>query len=191
LRTVKAFLKGYKPAFLEIPGTEFTTKKLDLLLAKYPYVDEKQYDVLNGNRFYLFFQDEVILEQFQEKINSISFTKEEIDCVLGTILGFPPKAINFYVQMWKEKIRGNLKGFEQMQNRKIGIIYCGCCFVSDVTDFQENVLWLLEKYPYEEAKLDGMFIRIGDERIQVPIGDIRQIRDFHEYIMHHVGVVPA
>lgn len=190
MRTVNAFLKGYKPAFLEIPDTEYTTKKLDLLLTNYPYVDEKKYDLLNGNRFYLFFHDESTRLLFQEKIERItSFTEEEIDRLLGVILGFPPRAIDFYVQMWKEKRMGNLEVFGQMQNRKIGLIYCGCCFTSDINDFIDNVRWLREKYPYEEAKEDGMFVRLGDERLKVPFDNDHQLTEFYGYILRERDLV--
>ncbi|MGX9706628.1 hypothetical protein [Laceyella tengchongensis] len=192
MRTVDAFLKGYKPAFLEIPHTKFTTEKLDLLLVKYPYVDEKAYDLLNGNAFYLFFQNQSVYARFQTEIEHIAFTKGEIDRLLGDILGFPPKAIDFYVRMMTEKRNGNIDAFQRMKNRKIGMIYCGCSFGSDVNDFVENALWLLEKYPYEEAKKDGMFVRIGlESRLSVPIGSYRELTEFHEYIMQQSSVVPV
>ncbi|PRZ12315.1 hypothetical protein CLV36_11581 [Laceyella sediminis] len=192
MRTVDAFLKGYKPAFLEIPHTKFTTEKLDLLLSKYPYVDEKAYDLLNGNVFYLFFQNQSVYARFQTEIERISFTKGEIDRLLGDILGFPPKAIDFYIRMMTEKRNGNIDAFQRMKNRKIGMIYCGCSFGSDVNDFVENALWLLDKYPYEEAKEDGMFVRIGlESRLLVPIGSYRELTEFHEYIMQQSSVVPV
>lgn len=190
MKTVDAFLKGYKPAFLEIPNDRFTTEKLDLLLTEYPFVDETAYDLLNGNPYYLFFQNEVLRARFQTEIERTTFTKGEIDRVLGTALGFPPKAVDFYVRMQTEKRNGNLEAYQQMKNRKIGMIYCGCCFGSDINDFQENALWLLEKYSYEEAKEDGMFVRIGREpRLSVPIDDYRQLAEFHEYITEQIGVV--
>jgi hypothetical protein len=192
LKTVDAFLKGYKPAFLEIPDTERTTAHLDLLLSNYPYVDETEHDLLNSNRFYLFFQDKSIYAQFQKEIKRIAFTKAEIDRLLGVILGFPPKAIDFYVRMMTEKRNGNLEAFQRMKNRKISMIYCGCSFGSDINDFETNVRWLLDKYPYEEAKEDGMFVRIGlEERLPVPVHNYRQLTEFHEYIMQQSSVVPV
>jgi len=192
MKTVDAFLKGYKPAFLEVPDTEFTTEKLDLLLSNYPYVDEKAYDLLSGKKFYLFFQDEGVHARFQAEMERTTFTEVENDYVLGIILGFPPKAVDFYVRMQTENRNGNVEAYQQMKSRKIGMIYCGCCFSLDVNDFQENALWLLEKYPYQEAKEDGMFVRIGLEpRMPVPIDDYRQLAEFHEYIMQQRSVVPV
>lgn len=192
MKTVDAFLKGYKPAFLEVPNNEFTTEKLGLLLSNHPYVDEKAYDLLNGREFYLFFQDEAVHARFQAEIERTTFTKGEIDRVLGTILGFPPKAVDFYVRMLTEKRNGNVEAYQRMKNRKTGMIYCGCCFGSDVNDFVENALWLLDKYPYEEAKEDGMFVRIGLEpRLPVPIHDYRKLKEFHEYILKQSGAIPV
>lgn len=188
MRTVDAFLKGYKPAFLEIPNTKWTTKHLDFLLENYPYVSERDYDLLFGRQFYLFFQNELIQALFQAEIKRSTFSKEEVDRILGTILGFPPKAIEYYVRMMEEERRGNLEVYQQMKNRKIAIIYCGCSFSSDIKDFEINALWLLDKYPYEEAKKDGMYIRLNGERLPVPIENYRQIMEFHEYIL---GAVPV
>ena len=77
-----------------------------------------------------------------------------------------------------------------MKSRKIGMIYSGCSFASDIADFKENALWLLKRYPYEEAKEDGMYIRIGLEpRIPVPVDDYQGLTEFHEYIMKKSGFV--
>jgi hypothetical protein len=55
LSPATAFLKGYKPACLEVPIRESPTDVLHLLLDKYPYVSEKMYDLLGGREFFLFF----------------------------------------------------------------------------------------------------------------------------------------
>lgn len=188
MRTADSFLKGYKPAFLEIPDREWTTKHLDFLLTHYPYVDEKRYDILEGDQYYLFFQDELIQALFQKQMQQIS-TKEDLDRVLGNILGFPPKAVDFYARMMKEKRNGNENAYQQMKKRKIGMIYCGCSFASDVRDLKVNVKWLLEKYPYEEAKEEGIFVRVDGERLKVPFKHEDEFTEFYEYILSKYDLV--
>ncbi|KYQ87588.1 hypothetical protein L2649_02540 [Thermoactinomyces vulgaris] len=111
-----------------------------------------------------------------------TLSAKEADRILGTILGFPPKAVDFYVRMMEEERKGNIEEYRRMRGRKIGLIYCGCSFVTDIEDFEINALWLLDKYPYEEAKEDGMYIRLDGERIRVPTESCRQLAEFHESI---------
>ena len=191
MRTVDAFLKGYKPAFLEIPHERWKTEHMEYLLENYPYVSEKDYDLLSGRRFYLFFQNELIQSLFYAEVKRSTLSVKEADRILGTILGFPPKAVDFYVRMMEEKRQGNLEEYKRMRDRKIGLIYCGCSFSSNIEDFEINALWLLDKYPYEEAKKDGMYIRLDGERIQVPIESYHQLEEFHEYIRQKSGAVLA
>ena len=191
MRTVDAFLKGYKPAFLEIPLERFKTEHMEYLLENYPYVSEKDYDLLSGRPFYLFFQNELVEYLFYAEVKRSTLSEKEADRILGTVLGFPPKAVDYYVRIMEEERRGNLEECQRMRDRKIGLIYCGCSFVTDIEDLEVNALWLLDKYPYEEAKKDGMYIRWNGERIQVPIGSYRQLAEFHEYILQKSGAVPA
>ncbi|KFZ39991.1 MULTISPECIES: hypothetical protein [Thermoactinomyces] len=190
MKTADAFLKGYKPAFLEILGLKQTTKHLNFLLANYPHVSHRDYDLLSGNRFYLFFQTDFMRHRFEEELKQSTFSLADTDRILGMTLGFPPRAVGFYVQMMREKRKGNTQAYQQMKSRKIGMIYSGCSFASDIADFKENALWLLKRYPYEEAKEDGMYIRIGLEpRIPVPVDDYQGLTEFHEYIMKKSGFV--
>lgn len=186
---MKAFLKGYKPAFLEIPHERWKTEYLEYLLENYLYVSEKEYDLLSGRRFYLFFQNELVQSQFYAEIKRSRLSEKEADRILGTILGFPPKAVDFYVRMMEEKRKGHLEEYQRMRERKIGLIYCGCSFSSDIEDLEINALWLLGKYPYEEAKKDGMYIRLDEEKIRVPIENYRKLSEFYDYILQKKGAV--
>jgi hypothetical protein len=192
MKTVDAFLKGYKPAFLEVPNHKYTTEKLDTLLAKYPYVDDKAYDLFDGKAFYLFFQDEALRTRFRADMERTGFTKGEIDRVLGITLGFPPKSVDFYVRMMTEKRNGNIEAYQRMKKQKVGMGYCGCYFGSGVADFLENALWLLEQYPFQEAKDEGMFVRIGlEDRLRVPVNSYRQLTEFHQYILQKSSAMPV
>ncbi|WP_198054009.1 hypothetical protein [Thermoactinomyces sp. CICC 23799] len=192
LRTVDAFLKGYKPAFLDIPLERWKTEHMEYLLETYPYVGQNDYDLLSGRPFYLFFQNELIQSLFHAEVKrSGTLSAKEADRILGTILGFPPKAVDFYVRMMEEERKGNIEEYHRLRGQKIGLIYCGCSFATDIEDLEINALWLLDKYPYEEAKEDGMYIRLDGERIRVPIESYRQLAEFHESIRQRRGAVPV
>lgn len=188
MRTVESFMKGYKPAFLEIPDTKWTTKHLEYLKENYHYVNENDYNLLDGRRFYLFFQNEIVKALFEAEINRSDFSAKEIDRILGTVLGFPTRAVDYYVKMMDEKRKGNLAEFQRMKDRKVGLIYCGLSFSSGIKDLEVNALWLLERYPYGEAREDGMYIRFNGERIPVPIEKPQQIAEFQKEIMRKITV---
>lgn len=188
MRTVESLMKGYKPAFIEVPDG-WETEHMEYLLKNYPYVSEKDYDLLFGrNNFYLFFQNELIKAWFHAEINRSEFSEKEVDRILGMVLGFPPRAVNYYVKMMDEKRNGNLAEFQRMKSRKVSLIYCGLSFSSGIEDLEINALWLLERYPYEEARKDGMYIRLNGERIPVPIENPKQIAEFQQKILNNTLV---
>ncbi|WP_124726275.1 hypothetical protein [Staphylospora marina] len=154
LSPLVAFLKGFKPALLEVPNGEFASDVVRLLGNGYPYVSERMIDLLGGRRFFLYFQNEAECIRFRT-----AFAEEDKDRGLGLALGFPPKAVDWFVRMQTAKRSGNLEQYRQMKDRKIGMGYCGCLFVCDVGDFLENARWLLDTYPYREAKEAGMYVR--------------------------------
>ncbi|WP_028778198.1 hypothetical protein [Shimazuella kribbensis] len=142
----QAFIMGMKPAVM----TNDRYKMIHYLKDKYPFFTLQKRPNCNE---YIFFQDkskkEHFLDQMDKKPNP---QNPEHIRALGLILGFPPKAVDYFVRL---HFATSDKPILASQN--VGLYYCGIHCASSVDSLLDDVLWLWDKYPYPE--IDTLQIR--------------------------------
>lgn len=144
---LKAFLHGYKPAFIFTPHyipRFYEPHDVEKLLT-YPCIQQikphnKPQDI--------YFQNEALKHSFQTKIKDLDHNAPEFHRILGESLGFPPKAVAYYVN--------ELQGLTD-RNRRIGYEYNGVNFIGSIDTMIECVYWLWKRYPqsyFRERELE-------------------------------------
>lgn len=128
MESIEAFLKGIKPALFERPNDK---------LLQFPYVEIG--DLL------LFFQSVEQKQDFVERSMGLSFGSPGFDRLLGFTLGYPPRAIEYYV-----KTRHSQSDIKEWVFREASIHYVGQNFVTSIEDLRENVQWVWDTYSYPE-----------------------------------------
>lgn len=167
---IKAFLSGHKPAFLynqkEKPW--FYEEDEVQALKKYPLV---QVDVELAQNQTLYFQCEQERRDFIQRtqdliMNSPSWLRE-----LGLVLGYPPKAVDFYVA---------LKQDPALESQAVGIHFNGIGCTGNI-DIIENVCWLWERYPSSWFQQD---VEISYKKgwYTIPYGDLVTLKRVEQQI---------
>lgn len=127
METIDAFLAGLKPAIYE---------KKDPRYDRYPHI-------ILHNDLCLYFQTENMKRQFINNTKNVSFPSLEFERILGLTLGFPPKAVEYYVAIHQEQRKnGDTSGLE------LGLHYCGVECLTSLHDLTDNVLWLWDQYSH-------------------------------------------
>ncbi|SHF20748.1 hypothetical protein SAMN05444392_11080 [Seinonella peptonophila] len=176
MRTIDAFLKAYKPAFLAIPGTRSVGDKLPLLIETYSHIYEADHNE------YIFFQSNELKQDFASKTCKMQYISLDFEKELGKVLGFPDKAVEFFIT--KKQIKRTLgehsAEYLKLKEKHIGLRYCGVQCAASIDDLIENVEWLWERYPYQEAIEDGTYVRVREERLRIPHGNTDQLEMIKE-----------
>ncbi|MBA4493378.1 hypothetical protein ACFO25_13060 [Paenactinomyces guangxiensis] len=133
----QSFLKGFKPACYE--NLNFLTSETLAKLHMYPSVDAE-------TGFKVFFQTDDQKKQFLWKIQQNAPGSIRYERVLGEILGFPPKAVEYYTDHLERQEKDPEKETVRFRQEKVGISYCGVSFSSHISTLYENVIWLWERY---------------------------------------------
>lgn len=156
------FLNAIKRTCINNP--EF--KKFELMKEHYPYINKDDFKSLGNN--YLFFQTEELKKEMYHKYikgnEQVVMGSPEYHQIIGNILEFPPKAIEFFIK----------GGVDNFPNRAIGMQYCGNHFIADIYDLEENAKWLWEKYPYPMD--DTLLIRKGIDFQMIEFEDYSSIK---------------
>jgi len=175
-RDGEAFLDGYKPALL----IEKTSPNLHLLegYPSYPY-DEK-------NIF--FFQNERVERKFLQQISNLKKDSYEECCLVGLTLGYPKKSVEFFA---KEEEARNRTGELPNQNIRIGMIWAGFWFTTNLYIMLEEAKWMWETYTHPRAIENPMYLWLAADRkhFSVPYGDYSRLREVREYIMREWGLI--
>jgi len=152
------FLNGIKRTCLNYPNFS----KFEYMKQHYPYINKNDLKSLGDH--YLFFQNEELKEEMMEKYikgnEHVSADSAKHHWIIGNILEYPPKAIEFYIN----------NGKDHYPERTIGIQYCGNHIISDVLDLKENAKWFWEKYPYPL-----------DDTLLIRRKEYFNFIDFHDY----------
>lgn len=151
-----------------------------ILKKNYPYIDKDVLPFLKDEEYdsFIFFYDEnVKAEMMKNYIQGKSHIKklsEEYHRLLGTILGYPPNAIDFY----------SSGGFKREPHKRIVLRFCGVECVASVDDLVEDVQWLWEKYPYPDA--DIVTIQYRYEYVELPYGDVKHVKKIQQQGLRYI-----
>ncbi|RAL22559.1 hypothetical protein [Thermoflavimicrobium daqui] len=162
LRPEEAFMLGYKPACTCQKGNLRLKPYFDRLLeGKYPNYR------FNDLEAYIFFRTEEEKEQFVQDMKSVELYSVEYVIKLGTVLGIPPKSINFFAKYWESDYP---KG-------KIGVNCSGIVFATHVDILIEEVEYLWNKYRNTRAEEYPTIVEIGNNeyRYVINYGDVLEL----------------
>jgi hypothetical protein len=140
----ESFLKGYKPAVLMNPNHDDENDIKSL--AGYPSVENVQ--VFDSAGQVLYFQNEELKQDYlYQSKNTLNPHSPEFHKLLGITLGFPPKAVDFYVS--------ELMSPDDYRHDRVGLDYCGISCIGGLDDLLENTafLWDQIKNPKEEMEI--------------------------------------
>lgn len=138
---IQSFLYGYKPAYLHAAGFKFPYQTKDEVkqLDKYPCIE----GIFSPSSYaqVLYFQNHQLKENFL--LSGIDYRKDsrEFQLLLGETLGYPPKAVRYFVNHYWNEV-------DTERSDKIGMHYCGISFVACIDDLEENSKWLWDTYNY-------------------------------------------
>lgn len=168
--TERFFLFGIKKVITIDP----TYPKFNILINQFPYVDKELFPPLEDD--YIFFYDEYLKKQIynqylKENIHIKKFSPE-FNRIMGTILGYPPKAVDYYVDRMRN---------EKLTDDSIGLYFCGVECVSGIEDLAENVEWLWKKYPY--PNMDVLTACYKRQYIEFEYEDIAAIRNAQKAVV--------
>jgi hypothetical protein len=137
----ESFIKGYKSAIYENSLCPQFRRFLPDLLANYPFISGN-YIALNGEgETYLFFQNENLKGRFLKQLNGIDKNSLEFHRLLGHTLGYPPKAIDFFIKKELD---------QSLEKRSVGLYYMGVSCSSDIFDLEDYCRWLWDHYDFDQ-----------------------------------------
>ena len=144
----KAFIEGYKPAYL--CSHRYEQKLLvQLIEMGYPNVlnyELEDFDVPGRifDRGTLFFQDEQRKEEYEVKSKGVDPDSREGIMLLGETLGFPPIACRYFVEAIEKK---------ELAAKRAGFNYKGIVFVGNIDERLEIAKWLWENINIPPAEV--------------------------------------
>jgi hypothetical protein len=162
----ESFLAGIKPSCYEcisqVPPD--VLKKLE----KFP-----RFSVHPG--YDIFFRDERARDGFTKAAENLSRDSAEFHRLLGLALGFPPRAVDFYVK----SISGELNR-EQFYEQKVGLYHAGVWCAGHKRDLVENMGWLWERYPYHDQSRVATYHNNDRQAYPVQYGDYETLHRLAE-----------
>jgi hypothetical protein len=142
ITALEMFKRGLKPAYYDTVGSSSgpsLLKEIADLKARYPYVS-RFHEVKNGEKVEVlfFFQTEAQKESFLQDIEGLWFEHSEFHVALGRALGFPPLALQYWVD------RGANLSLEQYH---VSLWWWGSKCASHMKDLIRNVEWIWDNVP--------------------------------------------
>jgi hypothetical protein len=183
LSSLDSFLKGIKPSCYE-NRTKLDAVKLDKL-SVYPYYDCNE-------EFTLYFQNEALKRRFLVNTNGKNRKNPDYIRIFGNILGYPPKATEFFADYQAKRKVDVEAASAYFQSVRVNMLYCGVQFMSHVKDVEENAFWLWERYRHNSPMRFKLLQSVGDPtQIVIPFRDYdelkRGVNECFEY--HHKPIV--
>ncbi|MXQ55931.1 hypothetical protein [Shimazuella alba] len=161
MKDLEFFLKGYKPSYYNTELDEEFTKHLPELIKSYPYID-MGIELMDDVQYYLFFQNDVLKREFEERMEGVPIRSPEFHEILGHALGYPPKAVHFYVQAERDR---------SLKKKKVGIHYASISCSSSIDDIVDNAFWLWNTYSFQDATKEPLRIRIDTKMHEISYKD--------------------
>ncbi|MFC7443499.1 hypothetical protein [Laceyella putida] len=143
MNEIISFKNGIKPSLL----LEESQPGFDEMLS-FPHVS---IHLLEGARQCLFFPDEREKMNWMQRTASLSHTTPAFHKELGLVLGYPPKAVDFFVRRIQCQKEGHLEELERLKAKRVGLHYAGISCNGNVDDLIENVYWLWDTYEVDDV----------------------------------------
>jgi hypothetical protein len=158
------FVQGLKPAIYRNTLDKQFNEKLPFLLENFPYIEGEKVALIPDPEVgtYIFFQNEELKADFSAKLENVEPGSKEFHKVLGSALGYPPKAVQFFAESWVD---------ESLDQLKVGMYYLGIGCSGSIEDLTENCLWLWNQYQIEE----GIKVRLGTNFTEVDYMDLEKL----------------
>lgn len=129
IKDYDSFLQGYKPALLLNEKQQYIPDKVK----NYPSLQVKVFEIHQT----LFFQNEKIKKEFIDNIRYIQEDSRDYHKILGLTLGFPPNSVEFFSALEVP--------FNDKEEERITVEYCGLNFVSSIYIIEDDLVWLWNK----------------------------------------------
>ncbi|MDQ0418153.1 IS4 transposase [Croceifilum oryzae] len=162
----EAFLEGVKPSAYENLDM-LSQSELIPALKKHPAWNECE-------NFWMFFQSEGQKERFLSQY--LHSTDSEQHRLLGLELGYPPRAVDFYVKILHET-----------SHPTVGVHYHGYNFTSCIHDLEENIKWLWSTHKI----VDSVEVRFNQESYQIRHLDINDLQTALEEVHKKTNVLES
>jgi hypothetical protein len=159
LSSVDSFLQGIKPSCYE-NRTKLDAVKLDEL-SVYPYYDDNE-------EFRLYFRDEALKQRFMTAIKGLDRNNSQYIKVFGDVLGYPPKATEFFADYQTKRQVDVTTASIYFQNVRVNMLYCGVQFMGHVEDVGENALWMWERYRHN-SPMRFKLMQADDDPLQITV----------------------
>ncbi|MXQ55824.1 hypothetical protein [Shimazuella alba] len=183
---VMGFLLGIKPAFLT------SEHRKDAYLCKdYPFVSSGDFPAI-PNGLVIFFQDEQQKQAYLSKYQAQLITTygSEYHRCLGAMLGFPPLAIDYFIQQdeLSKKINAAKPASDQLVDELImlkknhaTLDYCGIRFVFNIAEVGEIVDWMWNQYG--DVKMDVVEIQFIEQTFHIPFRDTEKFQQIQTTVL--------
>jgi hypothetical protein len=165
-----AFLDGYKPALLISPRNQlFETVVASHFPRITPFDDEL------GS--HIFFQTEEQKKDYQKRIKGIELRSYEFNMLVGEVLGFPMKSVEYFSKMRALEDEIGYYSEEESQT-KVGVAWAGFFFSSHIDFVEQEIKWLFDTYQHEKAVGLPWYLRtLEDGYIEIPYGNFNILRE--------------
>jgi hypothetical protein len=166
LMPAESFLAGIKPSCYE----NLTRVPPDVLrkLEKFP-----RFSVFPG--YDMFFRDRQLRDKFVKAVEAIPRKSPDFHRVLGLALGYPPKAVEFYVK----RVSGELSR-EEFYEQRVGFYHAGIWCTGHKRDIVVNMRWLWERYPYNDRSRITTYYNNDRQLHPVQYGDYETLHNIAE-----------
>jgi len=146
-------------------------------LKNYPYLSSKTHPISfsDSTIMYLFFQNEDSKRSFLTELEGITTAHSEaFERILGTVLGFPPKAVSYYIYLEQLEKQGE-SYYIEADKKSICVSFCGMRFKTSTDYLVDDVMWLWDTYPNVE---DVILESSGVSPTKVAYLDLKCLQEF-------------
>lgn len=171
------FKMGFKSAIYDTILSSLMRDYLAELRKEYPYIN-KGIGLIPETTTYMFFQNEELKVSFEERVAGVKVDSYEFHRILGYALGYPPKAVDFFVRCLQEP---------GLEHYKVGMHYMGVSCNGSIDDLVENCHWLWDTYTIPDIR-KLLEVRIGYNFYSVDYKDVDRLRELQELALSTVAV---
>jgi hypothetical protein len=117
---------------------------------------------------------------------------------LGLTLGFPPKAVEFYVTYYEWQLHDRSAAVAYYFSHKVGYRYAGVMCEGHIDDLIENAEWLWNRYGLVQDMAIKVIQKPKDELIEFSVGyrnvddllyaedQVKKVLDHNQWVMSQI-----